>query len=346
MARGSIEACISELIEAGLISDSQRNLILQHESSAVFQHNYLSRYITQDTHAIYRGLNPQTAVMRAASGMSRSIDPRRPRSLNEAQLTQVRRHPEVKLLLRARNALAKQIRARHGTISKAKGSNTYESYILTHRWLQKTRKAVQKALLVEVQSTYRKQQALKDISDQLDGEPDAKSSAAMNTASATNLSEERRRAIAALFTFATTEPAEECQRRSAAIRTISALSKRQEVRDRKIYSRKRKGDSSGADGEVDAAVGSSCKVAISPSFPIECPPTQCVFCLGNSALLLEDRTKTFRDRDGLKRHFERKHLRHCPDDEPLDCPHPNCDLKLFNKAHLRNHAAKIHKTVT
>lgn len=30
----------------GLISDVQRNLILQHANSSVFQHNYLSRYIT------------------------------------------------------------------------------------------------------------------------------------------------------------------------------------------------------------------------------------------------------------------------------------------------------------
>jgi hypothetical protein len=73
----------------GLISDVQRNLILQHANSGVFQHNYLSRYITQDTQAIYRGLAPQTAVIRAASGMARTIDQRRPRALNDDQLAEV-----------------------------------------------------------------------------------------------------------------------------------------------------------------------------------------------------------------------------------------------------------------
>ncbi|KAK6419878.1 hypothetical protein LTR95_017003 [Oleoguttula sp. CCFEE 5521] len=68
--RGNGEA----LDSSSLISDSQRNLILQHASSAVFQHNYLSRYITSDTQVIHRGLGAQTALMRAASGMSRSID--------------------------------------------------------------------------------------------------------------------------------------------------------------------------------------------------------------------------------------------------------------------------------
>lgn len=46
-----------------------------------------------DTQAAYRGLKPQTALMRAASGMSRTIDRRRPRKLNLAQQAEVKRHP-------------------------------------------------------------------------------------------------------------------------------------------------------------------------------------------------------------------------------------------------------------
>lgn len=316
----------------------------------MFQQNYLSRYITQDTHAIYRGLSPQTAVMRAASGMSRSIDPRRPRSLDEAQAAQVRRHPEVRLLLRTRNALAKQIRAAHGTVSKSKGSGAYDLYMLAHRRLQSKRKAVRKALLAEAQSSYRRQQAMKDISDQLyNDDSDANrsdASAAVDTDHATQLSGERRRAVAALFTFATSEPVEECRRRCVSIQTISALSKLQEFRDRKIYPRKWRSGGSRADSEMGAAVDLGGKVTTEAHFPIECLPTQCIFCLGNPDLLLEDRAKAFRNRDGLKRHFERKHLRHFPDDQQLTCPHPNCDVQLLNKVHLRNHAAKIHRTAT
>ncbi|KAL9580150.1 MAG: hypothetical protein Q9212_004664 [Teloschistes hypoglaucus] len=74
---------------------AQQNIILQHHNSFVFQKNYASRYMP-DTQAAYRGLKPQTALMRAASGMSRTIDPRRPRKLNLAQRAEVDRHPEVK----------------------------------------------------------------------------------------------------------------------------------------------------------------------------------------------------------------------------------------------------------
>lgn len=76
---------------SGISSSNTRTL-------GVFQLNYLSRYITQDTQAIYRGLAPQTAVIRAASGMARTIDQRRPRALNDNQLAEISRHPEVKLL--------------------------------------------------------------------------------------------------------------------------------------------------------------------------------------------------------------------------------------------------------
>ncbi|KAF2486406.1 hypothetical protein BDY17DRAFT_321204 [Neohortaea acidophila] len=77
--RGNGEA----LDSSSLISDSQRNKILQHANSGVYQHDYMSNYIGQDKQAIYRGLKPQAAVMRAGSGMTRSIDRQRPRTLND-----------------------------------------------------------------------------------------------------------------------------------------------------------------------------------------------------------------------------------------------------------------------
>ena len=79
--------------------------------------------------------------MRAASGMSRSIDSRRPRCLSDRQLAEVKRHPEVKLYFRTRNALAKQIRARHGTISRTKGTGINELYVRAHRRHQNKKKA-------------------------------------------------------------------------------------------------------------------------------------------------------------------------------------------------------------
>jgi len=58
-----------------------------------------------DTQAAYRGLKPQTALMRAASRMSRTIDPRQPRKLNLAQQAEVDHYPAVRLLCRRLKSL-------------------------------------------------------------------------------------------------------------------------------------------------------------------------------------------------------------------------------------------------
>ena len=80
-----------------VITDVQQNIILQHHSSSIFQKNYASWYMP-DTQATYHGLKPQTTLMRAAGGMSRTIDHHRPKKLTLAQQAEVDCHPEVRLL--------------------------------------------------------------------------------------------------------------------------------------------------------------------------------------------------------------------------------------------------------
>ena len=51
-----------------------------------------------DIQAAYRGLEPQTVIILAASRLSRTIDPRRSRGFTITQRAEVQPHPEVKLL--------------------------------------------------------------------------------------------------------------------------------------------------------------------------------------------------------------------------------------------------------
>jgi hypothetical protein len=146
------------------ILDIQSNLIVQHASSAVFQRNYLSHYVTQDTH---RGFEPQTAIIRVASGMSRSIDPQRPRSLSERQLAAVDRRPEVVLARRRRNGLARRGRAQFTTISRARGTAAYNVSREAHQTFLRTKKEMRKTVLKEVKTRYRTEQPVADILGQL-----------------------------------------------------------------------------------------------------------------------------------------------------------------------------------
>jgi len=326
------------------VSDSQRNLILQHASSAVFQHSYLSRYITADTQAAFRGLEPQTALMRAASSMSRTIDPRRPTELSEDQQAQVGRHPEIKLLRRTRDCLKRKIHAEYGHTTRAKGLPIYIAYNNTRLELERRKKAIRKAMLAESKRLFRKCQPAADIARQLG------SGAALDPAAAMHITEDspedsslsvhRQQAIGALLTVAALDPASESERRAKAVAAVTALSWRCELVVPKVC-RPRTAIEPKRSPQVDA--GQEIK---SPTFALECLPKQCIFCLGNTRLLLQNRTKTFYSRAVLKTHFQNQHLQHHPDGVPIKCPHPRCDLTLDDKMHLQNHAALIHKTLT
>ncbi|KAI2449664.1 hypothetical protein LOY86_005665 [Ophidiomyces ophidiicola] len=71
------------------VSEPLQNLILQHSRIDTLLKHYLDRNITADVLSIYRGLEPQKAIMDMLCSMSRSIDPRRPASQNKQDSSQI-----------------------------------------------------------------------------------------------------------------------------------------------------------------------------------------------------------------------------------------------------------------
>ncbi|OJD18301.1 hypothetical protein AJ78_01677 [Emergomyces pasteurianus Ep9510] len=71
------DAAAKNFNESSDVSDSLQNLMLQHTSIDMFLKHYLDRNINADVLSIYRGLEPQKALMRMMRSMRRSIDPRR-----------------------------------------------------------------------------------------------------------------------------------------------------------------------------------------------------------------------------------------------------------------------------
>ena len=149
---------------------------------------------------------------------------------------------------------------------------------------------------------------------------------------------ERVKAIDALFMFTTSSVEEECQRRTRVINTLIALCEKQETQG----FRRRKFNTK-VDIQQPTAYGQR---SLSETLPIICEATQCIFCLGNEALPISDRVKTFAARGDLKKHFHRKHLRHHRKNDPIACPHPRCKTSLEGVMDLQNHAARVHKSFT
>ena len=290
-----------------------------------------------DTQAAYRGLKPQTALMRAASGMSRTIDPRRPRKLSLVQKAEIDRHPEVRLLRRRLKLLLQAFQDQKRSIASMKGTPLYHHYRQAYQAHRNLKRRLEKALLVEVKERYKKEQPVIDIQRQIKGLPVA-GPASLRVAE--YVFAERVQAINTLFTFTTSSTAEECQRRAAAIDALTALCKKQEnqgFRCRKTEIKIKKEN-------ISPSV--SPPPDLSKTLPVECEATQCIFCLGNEYLPAAERMKPFASRGDLKKHFHRKHLRYHPDGQRIACPHPRCDIVLTSTMHLQNHAEKVHKTPT
>lgn len=293
-----------------------------------------------DTQAAYRGLEPQTALMRAASGMSRTIDRRRPRKLTAGQQAEVNRHPEVRLLCRRLQSQRQWFADNKRTIASMKETPIYHEYqkaYLAHRNIKRRQ---EKALLQEVKARYKKEQPVIDIQRQLKG----LLSAAPETATVEDyVFVERVRVINTLFTFATSSPEEECKRRVEAIDALTALCGLQEGR----RPCRPKASASTVKLEQNRTPLSALKGrSLSDSLLIECKPTQCIFCLGQEDLPAATRLRSFHSHGDLKKHFHRKHLRHHPEGQPITCPHPKCYVDLTGTMNLQNHAEVIHKTPT
>ncbi|KAL2360741.1 hypothetical protein RJZ56_006378 [Blastomyces dermatitidis] len=78
-------------------------------------------------------------------------------------------------------------------------------------------------------------------------------------------------------------------------------------------------------------------------FPIVCPATQCLFCLGNNQLAYDTRTYSFSRTDHLQRHVRDTHLRYLAADAKFLCPHPACLERVQGVMHFKTLTALIHK---
>ncbi|KAM3068918.1 hypothetical protein ACMFMG_004092 [Clarireedia jacksonii] len=131
----------------GDVSDSLRNLMMRHADSRTLIKHYLPRRINVDARAIVHGLEPQRAMMKAASRMSRSIDPRRPHELTEEQSLSVNKHSRVLALVRRRDQLRWKLK---GTIKSNHGTVLYKQYVDFGREIVNERQRQRKELMKDI----------------------------------------------------------------------------------------------------------------------------------------------------------------------------------------------------
>lgn len=317
------------------INDDQRNLCLQHGAgSLVFQLNYLNHHVTADTQAAYRNIPPQTALIRAATGSSRTIDKRRPRRLTLEQEKLAHAHPEVQSRLRKKMEVKAEIKAQGETIESCKGTPLYAKYQQSQRDYASQFKFQKGVLLRKIKEKYKREQPVLDIQNQMHGVTIMEQKDADLDVLDSSIAE-RVEAMNALLTITTSssdedrKPEEEIERRVRAINALIALGQKQDGHRHPV----RRGKQMPVIQQVTQE----------PSRQ-ECKPMQCFICYYNPNPIPPDqRNKEFNSRGALKKHLC-GHVNKVKDGATLVCPHDGA--QLFGVKHVLNHAHQAHNTPT
>ncbi|CAN9361177.1 unnamed protein product [Alternaria alternata] len=309
--------------------EAMQNLMMGHASISTFLKHYLSRRITVDTQAVVRGIQPQTAFMRAACTMSRSIDLRRPRRLTQEQSASVDEDASVRFLLDRRDRLKRKV-------PNATKHPEYKTLVLK---ISQERQRRRHALLKAVKERWEFEQPVRDVERQLAGLDAIDDSEPIH-----NIMLPAQEELAnSILSKPGTTIEEETDRRNGAIRAVTLYCG---IEEGGMYPVQKAGRSRNialstkSQLRYDEEALEAAKVSVYK----EERPKICFLCLGNETLPLAQRIHSFSTPGDLTKHFGRKHLRNIKSSEGLSCN--LCKVFLADKKHLQQHAEKVHGTAS
>lgn len=320
------------------VSEPLQNLILQHSRIDTFLKHYLDRNITADVLSIYRGLEPQKAIMDMLCSMSRSIDPRRPWKLTTQESRSVNNLPRIKILQANVDAL-KNIRDK----AASKQYEIWDDRLKeAQRQLLNEKQRARSQLKRDKLDRYNREQPVIDSERQLSGKiVDEEVKSALEQTE--YMSPEQLELIDAILTLPGRSWEAEQQRRINAINKVTMYCG---VEEGSLCFR-----SPAQPGlTISASISIERPLTQSPELPVqkairivmkEKRPTICFLCLQNPKLPESQRIYSFKRPGELTRHFERKHLSKF---QRLICEH--CHIAIDTLADLLNHAESSHGTVT
>ncbi len=324
---------------------------MDQTSSVVFHRNYLSRMIRYDTQAAYRRTKPRTKSIQAVNRMSRLIDSRRFKGLTDEQRASLRQEAEIKELYHHRDQLYHRIRtSEFKFLYRAKGESIHDEYQEVKRAVNRLIKARERALKKQVQAEYDVIASMNDIQAQLEGNAESIDQTVSTSESIRYAFVERACIAQAFFDPPSAFDAEgDVGWRVSIVDDLVSLCPLQEGRFRKVSRRRRirviECDLEDVDAEytLNAVMFKSAESEsqVPHLFSLRCKQYQCLHCLENRSLPLDERLHNLGSKFSLRRHFGRCHTFRPGESCPF--PRPECAAVTLNSMmHFKNHAAKVH----
>ncbi|KAK3687910.1 C2H2 finger domain protein [Podospora appendiculata] len=304
----------NEFDQSSDISESLRNLALDHANSVPFQKHYLGCRICADPWGILRGQEPQQALIKQSCGIGHSISKRRPVDLTPEQARSVNNHPEIIRLTKRLEGIP--------------------------RGLRSEKERLKRELKNTIREEWTENQAVIDIERQLRGQGFEDRPA-------------QKRLVEALTAPDDATLEGYYRRRDNAIDAIAAYCFVHEGRTARHNTHRTtttKPTQPSHAGEPPA--DSPLHVAALSVFVNSGKerPRRCFICIGIALSLeagdhrIDELIHEFFTSGDLSKHFRRKHLLHLRDGDKIQCW--VCNMHLDHKMHLQNHALRVHGTLS
>ncbi|KAL9083196.1 MAG: hypothetical protein Q9159_005918 [Coniocarpon cinnabarinum] len=279
---------------AGTATDAERNQVLGHTRSEIFLRHYIQQQVRADVQSAYLGMPARQALFKAVGRMSLDRDPRVPQSLTDEQKAEVRRDPELVALTRKRSSLRGELIRAHSFLKNATGTPGHTKFLRLGRTYDSIEKTLLSDRLTKIKTAFFEAIDTKEVEAQLQSGLNrscATDGELLATAIPTHAFEERLRLAVDLFRALKIKDSDgsTCRaRRCGAINDMAALTVKRETPRQ---------NASHLQSEVSAALMSELKELDTFNhedepdlFPIMCPSTVCLFCLGNKDITAPSRT--------------------------------------------------------
>lgn len=302
-----------------------------HRDAGIYQ-AYINQRVQCDVQAAFLGKPSSTALFKAATHMSRYVDPRAPTEPPPGDLDAFKTSPEMVKLRQLRDHLSKEVRRESRTLKNAavEGTEMYQMYKNAEDALRSAKAKLRKSARKEARGRFFETIDTEEINKQLHPAfPDTEDCVWEPERVEHTLKE--RTLAAELLGEKTTDQTTQAQleHRMKVIKTLVTLCRRREAPRRTMND-----DSWGlVDDTVDP-----------PPFPTVCERTQCLFCFGNQEQPRDVRLYHFATIYKARDHVE-GHLRGFPLYEPVACPHPTCrrtGILFSDREHFKSHAKIEH----
>ncbi|EER41744.1 FluG domain-containing protein [Histoplasma capsulatum H143] len=272
------------------------------------------------------------SIIQAVGRFSLTRDPHAPKELSNKQKEAIEQDPQLVKLCDRQHSLHKLIERKHSSISKSKGTVLHREYTELGDTIRAEKQTLHREAFEDMRQEFFATIDTVEIERQLLGLPISEKLKMDDEDKVQFAFEERARLARNLSSDCRTKDQHELyvRRVQTSQDWVSLCSLHEGPRKRRVSS---------ADSRVDITFDG---IVDADTFPISCPGTQCLFCLGDSQLPHSARIYSFSRPDHLQRHVQNCHLRYLDPDVLLWCPHPSCPDALDGVEDFQGHALIVH----